>query len=166
MNIAITGHRPNKLGNEYDGKGAISTALRAKLERTLFSIAIVDISDPPMLITGMALGVDMLWAELAIDLGYKFIAAIPCIGQERMWPIASRERYYHILSSSLCTKHLVHNGPYNNSCMQRRNVWMVDNCDLLISVWDGSAGGTANCTNYATTRKRTIIRIDPRLLTL
>jgi len=46
--------------------------------------------------------------------------------------------------------------------MNERNIWMVDNCDFLISVWDGTSGGTKNCVDYAISKKKDIIRIDPK----
>ena len=45
--------------------------------------------------------------------------------------------------------------------MQKRNEEMVDRCDLLIGVWDGSKGGTYNCINYAIDHGREIVRINP-----
>lgn len=39
---------------------------------------------------------------------------------------------------------------------------MVDNSDAVIAVWDGTAGGTKNCFDYATKIGKKIIRIDPK----
>ena len=38
---------------------------------------------------------------------------------------------------------------YKPYLMQRRNIWMVDESDYVIAVWDGSSGGTGNCVKYA-----------------
>lgn len=46
--------------------------------------------------------------------------------------------------------------------MQKRNEWMVDNCDILIAVWDKSPGGTKNCVDYAESKKKQIIYINPK----
>ena len=46
--------------------------------------------------------------------------------------------------------------------MQKRNEYMVDKCDILLAVWDGSAGGTNNCVKYARKLDKEIIIIDPR----
>jgi uncharacterized phage-like protein YoqJ len=45
--------------------------------------------------------------------------------------------------------------------MQDRNIWMVDHCDALIAVWDGTSGGTANCVRYAQKVGKPIVFIDP-----
>jgi uncharacterized phage-like protein YoqJ len=33
--------------------------------------------------------------------------------------------------------------------MQKRNEYIVDNSSLLLSLWDGTSGGTKNCLDYA-----------------
>ena len=48
--------------------------------------------------------------------------------------------------------------------MQARNQWMVDHCQLLIAVFDGSPGGTKNCVDYALRVRREIRLIDPTTL--
>ncbi len=155
MKIAITGHRPNKLNKEYDGKGPMSNWLRGEINKTL------DKHNPDTLISGMALGVDMLFAEVAIARGLNLIAAIPCRGQEKVWPQKSQQRYNEILSYSKCSKVYVSEN-YSGWAMQKRNEYMVDNADLLIACWDGTAGGTGNCVQYARKVNKEIIRINPQ----
>ena len=157
MTIALTGHRPNKLLYEWDGKGPISDAI------FMILCQIIEERKPTKGISGMALGADMLWAEALIEKEVPFIAAIPCKGQEKMWPKKSQWRYNEILSSPLCTKFIVSDGGYSPYKMQKRNEWMVDNCDLLIGVHDGSNGGTYNCIQYAKGKVETII-INPKSL--
>jgi len=38
---------------------------------------------------------------------------------------------------------------------------MVDNCDKLVAVWDGTKGGTSHCVGYAKKQGKEIIRINP-----
>ena len=33
--------------------------------------------------------------------------------------------------------------------MQERNKWMVDHCDEVLALWNGTSGGTSNCVAYA-----------------
>lgn len=157
MIIALTGHRPNKLGNEYTGEGPISTALRYKL------IDILQRHNPDYVISGMALGADTIWAKVSIGLGIPLIAAVPFKGQESMWPIHSQTVYHQILAKAKEVIHVCDPG-YAAWKMQKRNEWMVDHCNLLIAVWDGTNGGTANCVRYAVSKNKTMERINPTLL--
>jgi uncharacterized phage-like protein YoqJ len=154
MKIAATGHRPQKLNNEWDGVGPLSTKLFELFQK------IFNAHNCTQAISGMALGVDMLFAEAALAMEIQVLAAIPFIGQEKMWPQKSQERYQRILDNPLTTKHIVCEGGYAAWKMQVRNKWMVDNCDLLVAVFDGTPGGTKNCVDYARGKKQ-IMEINP-----
>lgn len=156
MIYAATGHRPNKLGNEYDLVGPYSEYIRGELKTILRNMK------PEKVISGMALGVDTLWALVALELNIPVIAAIPFEGQERMWPAKSRSLYNLILTDKRVTKHVVCEGGYAAWKMQKRNEWMVDNCDILVAVWDGTFGGTGNCVAYAKSVDKGILRINPQ----
>ena len=139
MIVAGTGHRPDKLG----GYGA-STVRRL----TLFARFVLEGVGPDGVISGMALGWDMALAEAALDLGIPLLAALPFRGQEARWPEASQARYRGLLARASRIE-IVCEGGYSAWKMQARNEWMVDHCDLLLALWDGSSGGTANCVRYA-----------------
>ena len=151
--VSFTGHRPPKIGGysipnptwEY-----LVDSIAEKLEEL----------KPVGIITGMALGVDSIAAEIAIELGIPFIAAVPFKGQECKWPKPSQEKYHYLLSKAFEVVYVSEPG-YAPWKMQTRNQWMVDNSSHLIAVWDGSAGGTGNCVSYAQSKGTRIIRIDP-----
>jgi len=151
--VAITGHRPNKLGNDYDFTSKLVLDIKAEIQKTLKELK------PTKLITGMALGVDTLFAQLAIENNIPFIAALPCYNQERMWPERSKMIYHRLGTHELCTIKYVTRAEYSTELMQVRNEWMVDHCDVLISVWDGSNGGTANCVKYAMKQLKAVNRV-------
>ena len=155
MKVAATGHRPNKLQNDYDGTGPMSKWIKKEINN------ILDKHSPTMLISGMALGVDMLFAEIAIERKLDLLAAIPCKGQEKVWPKKSQDRYNKILSYENCEKVYV-NEKYSGWAMQQRNEYMVDSCGLLLAVWDGTTGGTCNAVQYAKKVNKEIIRINPQ----
>ena len=168
MKIAITGHRPNKLGNDYDLVSPLILSIKKYIVNYIkggvLHNELMGVTLTPTLITGMALGIDTLFAEIAIENNMPFIAAIPCKNQWSMWPNKSVERYNRILSNPLCTIVNVSDKPYDSVCMQNRNVYMVNNCDILIAVWDGTSGGTANCVKYAKSINKDIIYINPKQL--
>lgn len=162
MKIAITGHRPNKLDNDYDLVSDRTQVIKAQIVKAVLDqINTIEDKKNLVLISGMALGIDTLFAEIAINLSVPFVAAIPCLGHSAKWSQKSKDRYQRILNSHLCTVYHVTGQPYTNYCMSVRNEWMVDSCDLLIAVWDGSAGGTRNCIQYALKVGKPIIYITP-----
>lgn len=54
-------------------------------------------------------------------------------------------------------------GKYYPTKMQKRNMYMVDNSDVVVSVWDGSNGGTGNCVSYAMNHNKKIINLNPKI---
>jgi len=155
MIIAITGHRPNRLNKEYDGKGPMSLWIKSEINK------ILEEKSPTKLISGMALGVDQLFAEIAIERDLELLAAIPCRNQEKMWPQKSKDRYDRILAYDKCEKVYV-SEKYSGWAMQKRNEYMVDRSTLTIAVWDGTFSGTGNAVQYANKINKEIIRIDPQ----
>lgn len=155
MIIAVTGHRPDKLNDEYSLSGPVSLRIKKTLQ------GVINRLKPDTMISGMALGVDMIWALLAIENNIPLIAAIPCKDHSSKWPISSRNLYDSILANPLVTIHMVSEEAYDNVCMQRRNEWMVNNCDLLVGIWDRTSGGTANCIKYAIDSKKPHIIFEP-----
>lgn len=170
MKIAITGHRPNKLGNDYELlsplvhwiTNQILEILENQRKLLLLKGKPVDITG----ISGMALGIDTLYAKICTTIGIPFIAAIPFKGQGMRWSIKTQIQYGELLQKAnqifivADNKFVTYDEyltmPFESMStglvskyMDMRNKWMVDNCDILIAVWDGSEGGTANCVRYA-----------------
>lgn len=153
MIVAFTGHRPDKLGG-YKLPNPTYSYVCQRIEQALLELK------PDTVISGMALGVDQWAANIAHKLGIPFIAAVPFIGQEKMWPAASQSIYNKLikLASEVV---IVSPGGYSAAKMQFRNEWMVDRSNQVIAIWDGTNGGTGNCVAYATDIGRQIYRINP-----
>jgi uncharacterized phage-like protein YoqJ len=161
MIVAVTGHRPNKIGG-YDYYHPQREWIRARMRDALRELT------PTKTISGMALGVDQDFAQVSIELAIPFIAAVPFIGQDDRWPSSSQE-YYWWLMWRADEVVAVTPGVYTRTNkqareeMQIRNQWMVNHCDVLIAIWDGSSGGTGNCVRYAErTKPNQIYRINPK----
>ena len=146
MIVAGTGHRPNKLGG-------YTRDVRTRLLNT--AIKSLEHLQPTKLISGMALGWDQALARACVELNIPFIAAVPFAGQETVWPAAS-QREYHELCEAASDLIIVSPGGYSAAKMQIRNEWMVDHCDRVLALWDGSSGGTRNCIGYAKTVNKPI----------
>lgn len=139
---AATGHRPDKLKGYDDGTLERYTALACRFFMWV---------QPAKVISGMALGWDTAVALAAIRCNIPLIAAIPFEGQELRWPLHMQARYRTIRNWSTDIA-IVSPGGFSVRSMQARNEWMVDRCDWLAAMWDGSHGGTFNCIEYATRR--------------
>lgn len=158
--LAFTGHRPNKLNDEYDGTGHVTRSIVEAFDKMLYETGCIG-KRVTRVISGMALGVDQIAAVWAIARGIPVTAAIPHQGQANRWPPIRQAVYKRILEHELVTTHYVSRGGYKPKKMQTRNEWMVDHCDVLVAVWDGSSGGTLNCIRYANLKERPVYRIDP-----
>lgn len=157
MKLAGTGHRPNKLGYEYNMKGPYSNFIRSEFKDIIEAYKPTDIG------SGMALGTDTILAVMALNMGVPLTCICAFNGMEMKWPHESRLLYHKILSKAKRVV-FVSDPPYFAYKMQKRNEWMVDwldqHEDRLVSVHDGSAGGTANCIAYAEKKHKIIIPIN------
>jgi len=149
MIISGTGHRPDQLG----GYG-IETQMRVlKLATDYLTDA-----KPELVNSGMAQGWDMALAQASINLDIPFDAYIPFAGQEDVWPLATR-LYYRELLKRARQVIIVSDGGFSNRAMTLRNQALVNNCDKLVALWSGTAGGTGNCIVYATAICRPYINL-------
>ena len=150
MICAFTGHRPQRLpwgGREEDPR---CLALKAMLESAVEQVAQRGCRT---FLCGMARGCDTYFAEIVLarrDRGLRLEAEIPCPGQADRWPEADRRRYHALLLE--CAVVHVLDDVYSEGCMLRRNRAMVDRADILITVYDGSGGGTGSTIAYANAR--------------
>jgi uncharacterized phage-like protein YoqJ len=177
--IAFTGHRPDKLGGYGTDK---NTAVQSILYDRLYDVCsyLITNNGATDFMEGMAQGIDQLAgrvimgiiSEQAFEDEFKRItrlhAAIPYPGQESIWPKKARETYqdeldriedYKDYGSSI---HYVHDKKPSTKYeavkwLDERNHYMVDWCDLLIAVWNGSKGGTGNCIQTAKAANKPIL---------
>lgn len=153
----FTGHRPQKFASQTDieaSKIAIKRMVKRAKELGYDTF-----------ISGMALGVDT-WGAITVldDPQLKLVCAVPCRNQESLWQWADQLRHQEILKFAHYV-HYVCDGDYYNGCLEARNRWMVDHASLVLAVWDGRPGGTANCVNYARSLSRTGMIFNPHLAT-
>lgn len=160
--ISFTGHRPSKLGG-YDETSKRIIAIKRELKHKICDAIQLGYQT---FISGMAMGVDTWAAEIVLE--YKkdyddlqLVCAVPFTGQEMRWHEDTKKRYWKILDSA-DEINIVSDGGYSPEKMQTRNEWMVDNSGLVISVWDGTSGGTGNCVRYVKKQKTKMWTIDPK----
>jgi uncharacterized phage-like protein YoqJ len=174
--VAFTGHRPPRLGGYGPGENSrIARNVRAVLAHVVRRI-IAAHPEGVTFLSGMAQGVDTRAAEIVIAQrtagaqGVGLIAVVPFEGyEERLWPQAAQEQYRTILARAdevvvLQRPSGVPTRGQATGWLHARNRWMVDRADLLVAVFDGSPGGTAETVSYAHRRGVPVMRIDPTVV--
>ena len=158
----FTGHRPSKLPWGYNEQGIKFLLFKIRLRKT---IAQAIKSGYKYFISGMALGSDIICAEIILELKKKHSnieleCAIPCINQTEKWFRNNIKRYQNILSKADKVTY-VSFVKYFNGCMIKRNNYMIDNSSLLISIYNGSSGGTKQTIEKAKQKGLQIKIIEP-----
>lgn len=114
-------------------------------------------------IIGMTLGADTYAAEIVLVLRDRYPITLECAlaheGQADRWEEPDRDRYFSIVER--CDRETMLQTHYTLDCVFRRNRYMVDHSKLLLAVYNGYPGGTAQTVNYAKQIGREIILIDP-----
>lgn len=160
--IALTGHRPNRLG----GWG-IHTPAYQHLQRDLEAFIEIELATHDTIVghSGMALGADSVWAKALLAMRAKYPgrvylhAQIPTRTQARRWRESDAVTFWHetINTADRVTVYgtldaVESGGPQVNtivSLMHMRNRGMVDCADLLLAIHDGGASGTGKTVDYA-----------------
>ena len=159
----FTGHRPTQLPWHYDESGIRYWAFKRRFRKAIIS----SIEDGyKHFISGMALGVDMIAAEIVLELKATYPdiileCALPCINQTAKWNDESIMRYQNILS--LADKvTTVSDTLYFNGCMAKRNKYMIDHSNRVIAVYNRKkSGGTYQTINMAKIANKEVVIVKP-----
>ncbi len=150
---SFTGHRTYR-----DEAGAALAATVGELYAEGFRV----------FISGMAAGFDLAAAEAVLALrdscpAIRLVCAVPFEGQERRYPAGEKERYRRVLERA--DERVVVCGGYRPDCYARRNDYLVDHASVLVSWYDGSAGGTRYTVRRAARRGLRILPLyrEPQL---
>lgn len=161
IKLCFTGHRPSQLPWNYNELRDNCERFKRDMEQLIRYEIINGVS---YFITGMALGIDMICAEIIIKLKKEFPhikleAAIPCPTQTIKWNYASKQRYAKILEG--CDFKTVISNKYTEDCMLNRNKYMVDCSDKVLAVCSNIMSGTGNTIKYAQSKNKSVILVNP-----
>ncbi len=157
----VTGNRPKGLPWKYN-EGDIRCI---KCKQEIKNILLNDINEGfNYFISGMALGIDMIFAEIVLQLRVvyphiKLECAIPCINQTEKWFQKDINRYNSILNNADKVTY-VSSSEYYNGCMEKRNQYMVNQSNKVLAVFNGQIGGTSQTIKYAQENSKTVEIID------
>ncbi len=137
LNCAFTGHRRSL--NGFD---------QALLDRVILNLVKGGTQN---FYCGMAQGFDLAAAESVLSLKKHYTvnlyACIPCPEQTEGFSESNRIRYERILQN--CDGQIILAPAYYKGCMQARDRFLVENCDVLVSFLRRKSGGTYYTVNYA-----------------
>ena len=165
ITCCFTGHRLQSLPFRFNEKDERCVKLREVLKAEIERL-IVD-EKAAHFISGMALGVDQICAELVLELKEQYPhitleCAIPCEEQAVKWRENQRDRYFGI--AERCDKETLIQRHYDKDCMHKRNRYMVDESDIVLAVWNGRPSGTSTTVAYARKCGKRVIIINPESL--
>ena len=162
MKIALTGHRPQRLfGNNLSNTKwqAVSAWIKDVLIRNNCTVAF----------SGMAKGSDLLYALAVKDLaekGYNINLNLifPCKGYGSNSPDKRYLMWYQQAIDAANKITYIHK-EWTPTADDDRDKYMVDNCDMLIAIFDGiEAGGVFKTIEYAKSLGKPIIFCPQALL--
>ena len=168
--VAITGHRPNRLGI-----GVARVARR--LELALTALRAGSSGHRRVAVSALAEGADRLFAEAALTLGYELHALLPFESADYEVTFAdpgTTATYRALRARAATVRELPGALADSKAAYEAVGRATVDACDVLIAVWDGKPaagrGGTPEIIDYALAGDRPVIWVDaalerlPRLL--
>lgn len=150
--MAFTGHRFIEPSKVEDIKAELRTKVKALYLKGI-----------RIYLSGMALGFDMLAAEVILSLkaelpSLKLIAVIPFCGQSNRWNYRDQGRYKRILSE-VDDSFILSEG-FFKGCYLKRNDFMIDHSCGLIAYYDGGyKGGTFYTFKNAKAKGKDIINL-------
>lgn len=148
MKIAVTGHKPQRLKGQ---EKKISQWIHDEVRK-------LSLKEPiTAAYTGMAWGVDQLFAIQCLLLNIPIYCVFPYYRENFTY----RETY----ALDKAFNYIFLQDKYSKDSYYKRDCWMVDNCDVLIAVWDGiPQGETYQTIEYAKQKNKPIIYADAALL--
>ena len=154
----FTGYRPSKMPFLLDSKNKEYNNFENALFKELTNIINLGCTT---FYTGMAMGFDIIAAEAVLLLKkinsnqkISLVCVLPFDNQEESFYKEWKIRYYNVLNE--CDEKVVLSQNYYKGCYQKRNIYMVDNSDCVLTWYDGKAGGTRNTLDYAAKKQRHI----------
>lgn len=150
--VAITGHRP----------GSLNVEQRQYMQEGLEFIAdgLVNYYGAEKFLTGLALGADTIWAELALRHSVEYAAYIPFESQEERWSQSDKKRYRELRSSASSEK--VFGQHFSNRLYHTRNDALIRDSDLLVAVWRPSVqkGGAFSTVQKSLKKNHPTLLLD------
>lgn len=149
---AFTGHRFFDFSRKEEVKARLTASVLDAYEHGITRF-----------MTGMAVGFDMLAAEVVLSMkglcpGIKLMAVIPYSGQAERFCDYNHRRYDALLAQADET--IVLSDQYYTRCFLERDRFMVEHSSMLIACYDGrEKGGTFWTVRLAESLARRVVNV-------
>lgn len=158
----FTGHRPQSLPWGFDEEDKRCVKMKEQLKGEV--VKAIE-NGYTTFISGMALGFDIIAAEVVLELkekhpNIKLVGALPCKTQDKFWKEKDKQRYKNVLNK-LDDIRCIYDNYNGKKCMIERNHYMVNNSSLVIALFNGTKGGTKTTINYAKKQGLKIVVLIP-----
>jgi hypothetical protein len=152
MKVGVTGHQ--------NIPAAGLSYIRQGMEE-----ALTQTRDGLLGVSSLAVGADQLFASLVLERGGRLHLIIPCRNYDTTFTVEDDlKNYKDLLSKAHQVTTLPFPQPSEDAYLAAGHR-IVDECDLLVAVWDGKPargkGGTADAVSYAHRRGKTVRVIWP-----
>ena len=157
----FTGYRPEKFDFILCEDTKEYIEFENKLYGAVFSLANEGVV---RFYCGMAMGFDILAAGAVLtlkkaktDISIELVCVKPFEEQDKNFPEFWKKKYNDILKQA--DEVVVMGNSYYKGCFHKRNCYMVDNSDIILTYYDGQSGGTKSTLSYAKKKGKSIINI-------
>lgn len=140
MRVALTGHRPQRLGLPDDETDEKWIPIQHWIidELSNFIKICRDNNEPLDLYTGMASGSDIAFAITGVSMHYINSIKLHYILPYKNYN--SSHKYYKFLKLK-ASEWIELSDEFYKGCDNVRDQYMVDHCDVLLAIWDGNKSG-------------------------
>ena len=154
----FTGYRPEKFPFNFDVKDDEYYMFENRLIAAISKLSQYGIKK---FFCGGARGFDLTAAECVLllkqRLDVSLCCAIPFKNHEKGWSDLWKQRYYSVLSGADEVVFVCEN--YSPDAYQKRNKYMVDRSQVVVTYFSGLPGGTKNTITYAKKKGLELINI-------
>lgn len=156
--VSFSGYRPEKFDFSLEKSCEEFIQLMDILEEKIEELIK---SDYKIFYIGGCDGFDLLVGQVLLklkkDYDIKIILAMPYESFGKKFKSEWKEILYILLKEADDTVYVSHK--YSFGCYQKRNEFMINNSEILITYFNGKKGGTLNTIKYANKLNREIINI-------
>lgn len=156
MRIGITGHQKLDKAESWTW---VNSSMRRELAE----------AKPPLTaVTSLAIGADQLLARLVLERGGSIHAVLPYADIERSFSSEDIQGYRDLVKHA--TVEILDTPGADQDAYLAAGLRVVDLSDVVIAIWNGlpakGKGGTADIVEYALSRHKPLIHINPATQTV